>query len=84
MCAATALPLRRAKVSVQRTVAERPLSFTVAVNTPAAFAGAFGAGTSLFGVSVARYEYVFVFAAVLFPLVVAVLSTVVVDPEPYP
>ena len=52
-----ALPLRRAKVSVQRTEAERPLSsVTVAENTPAALAGAFGAGTSLFGVSVARYE----------------------------
>jgi hypothetical protein len=32
------------------------LSVTVAVKTPAAFAGAFGAGTSFFGVKVARYE----------------------------
>ena len=65
MWAAIALPLRRRNVSVQRIVALLPFSVTVAVKTPAAFAAAFGAGTSCFDVSVARYEYVVAFAAVV-------------------
>ena len=56
MWAAAALPLRPWNASVQLIVALAPCSVTFAVNTPPAAAGAFGAGTSCFGVSVARYE----------------------------
>jgi hypothetical protein len=63
MCAAIAFPESRRNVSVQRIDAFPFLSVTVAVNTPAALADAFGAGTSFFELSVARYEYVVVDAA---------------------
>ena len=62
-------PLRPLKLSVQRTVALLPLSFTVAENAPAAPADALGFGTSARTASVARYEYVEVL-----PVVVAAVA----------
>ncbi len=46
MCAATALPLRLRNVSVHRITRVEASSVTVALNTPRAFAGALGFGTS--------------------------------------